>query len=1160
MDHRPSLSPNSWHLVGDPVDVVAGANTDITVDFRVHGPLPLYWRRYYNSARNTVAGALGWGHTHGYETTLTSDLDGLHYTDPFGNDVSFPPLQVGEDAGNAGLLLRRATATSYDLWQADQLVQEFEFSSSGTTARLRGLRQGDAQIRFHYSVIGLLQQIVDSVGRSIFVESDHNGRIVRLSLDDASTPGKRRVLMVYEYDVVGNLVSGRDPYNATFRFLWDQHNRMTSRTDRRGYSFHFTYDEEGRCVHSRGGDGLLEVSLEYQPALKTTFVRRGDGGQWTYLYDAAGTVTHISDPYGGVTSFTLNDTGRVTEQIDPNGNKLDLVYDDDTGALKGTSDWFGRFRPEGQEEFEDPYIDDYMPDTPFAWEFGSDWAFDSFRLPESTNSFRSHLPDFAVRTLETAPRPPSHSTPPADWHRQPSQSEPGYDEYDLFGNLIRHTDPAGARQRWLYDANGNVIRHTDREGSVWTSTYGSWNLLTSETDPLGHITQYGYTVSEKTSRLIDPSGTISDFGYDLKDRLIARTRHAVVKETLKYDLADNLIEQRSGRGETLFTIEVGSGNVPTLVHFADRETRGFKYDEHGRVLEAINDNGQIVRTFDQEWDSLVSDQRDGAGVTHRFKGFTHQETIAFDRFRTIVEEHEDDSLVVTDPTGGKHHLQCLGDGIFLRSFADGTTEVSQYDWEGRCRAKAAYSSGGYQAMWSRQYQYSPAGNLVRVKASDGSSVQYYYDAAHRLTLEVRGGREERLYAYDAAGNLLKAPGLDGVRVDENRLRTANDCEFIYNHRNHIAQQTGPTGTTSYEFNADDQLMRCRTPHGEWSAHYDALGRRVSKTWRGQTTTFHWDRERLIAEAFPDGRIRIYVYFHFDARVPFLFIEYGDIAADPRTGRRHYIFTDQIGCPVRITDDLHQEVWRATVEAYGRTKVDPTSRIAFHLRFPGHYFDEEIGLNYNRYRYYSPELGRYIQSDPIDIKGGTNVYAYTRCPLVQVDLDGHGCPLKPRNKKERKELKKQIKKAKKLAKKLEKAMQKAQTGRVFTDKKGNETPISHHLNTTLAVNVIRDSKGKYKTVVTTSGSPRAVPKKVQNMVKEATGEPIQKPERRAPGTVPKDADGNPVKGDNHAEQKGKRLGDQEGEGGGLVSTTPTRKACEHCQKKLGNLGVINERDE
>ena len=150
-------------------------------------------------------------------------------------------------------------------------------------------------------------------------------------------------------------------------------------------------------------------------------------------------------------------------------------------------------------------------------------------------------------------------------------------------------------------------------------------------------------------------------------------------------------------------------------------------------------------------------------------------------------------------------------------------------------------------------------------------------------------------------------------------------------------------------------------------------------------------------------------FHFDARVPFLFfIEYDNVDSDPETGRRYDIFTDQIGCPVRITNDLRQVVWRAMVEAYGRTTVDPNSRIAFHLRFPGHYFDEETGLHYNRYRYFSPELGRYIQSDPVDIKGGINIYAYTKCPLVEVDLDGRGCPLKPRSKKEREELKKKIK--------------------------------------------------------------------------------------------------------------------------------------------------------
>src|SRR5262249_30121443 len=136
-----------------------------------------------------------------------------------------------------------------------------------------------------------------------------------------------RALMIYEYDAAGNLIVARDLYNATLRFHWDQQNRMTRRTDRRGYSFHFAYDEQGRCVHSRGDDGLLEVFLDYQPDFKTTFVRRGNGGQWTYLYDAAGTVTQITDPYGGATRFMVDEKGRVTEEVDPNGNITRLLYD-----------------------------------------------------------------------------------------------------------------------------------------------------------------------------------------------------------------------------------------------------------------------------------------------------------------------------------------------------------------------------------------------------------------------------------------------------------------------------------------------------------------------------------------------------------------------------------------------------------------------------------------------------------------------------------------------------------------------------------------------------------------------------------------------------------------------------------------------------------------
>jgi len=46
-----------------------------------------------------------------------------------------------------------------------------------------------------------------------------------------------------------------------------------------------------------------------------------------------------------------------------------------------------------------------------------------------------------------------------------------------------------------------------------------------------------------------------------------------------------------------------------------------------------------------------------------------------------------------------------------------------------------------------------------------------------------------------------------------------------------------------------------------------------------------------------------------------------------------------------------------------------------IRFQGQYFDEETGLHYNRHRYYSPDVGRFISKDPIGLLGGHNVYVY-----------------------------------------------------------------------------------------------------------------------------------------------------------------------------------------
>ena len=57
-------------------------------------------------------------------------------------------------------------------------------------------------------------------------------------------------------------------------------------------------------------------------------------------------------------------------------------------------------------------------------------------------------------------------------------------------------------------------------------------------------------------------------------------------------------------------------------------------------------------------------------------------------------------------------------------------------------------------------------------------------------------------------------------------------------------------------------------------------------------------------------------------------------------------------------------------------------------FQGQYYDEEIKLAYNRFRYYDPELGRYISEDPIRFaSGATALHSYVEDSNTWTDTFG-----------------------------------------------------------------------------------------------------------------------------------------------------------------------------
>ena len=98
-------------------------------------------------------------------------------------------------------------------------------------------------------------------------------------------------------------------------------------------------------------------------------------------------------------------------------------------------------------------------------------------------------------------------------------------------------------------------------------------------------------------------------------------------------------------------------------------------------------------------------------------------------------------------------------------------------------------------------------------------------------------------------------------------------------------------------------------------------------------------------------------------------------------------------PRAISDSTNKVIWRWDSDPFGATAAneDPDGdgvKFTYNLRFPGQYYDRETGLHYNYFRDYSPSIGRYVQSDPIGLKGGVNTYTYVKgSPLDLSDPTG-----------------------------------------------------------------------------------------------------------------------------------------------------------------------------
>ena len=237
----------------------------------------------------------------------------------------------------------------------------------------------------------------------------------------------------------------------------------------------------------------------------------------------------------------------------------------------------------------------------------------------------------------------------------------------------------------------------------------------------------------------------------------------------------------------------------------------------------------------------------------------------------------------------------------------------------------------------------------------------YATTANRLET-VNDGSVTRTFTYDAAGNV----------TDDNR-GPDQDYDLTYDDRGRLTKLT---------------------KNGLTQTHYtlNGAGERVSKLQAGSTAHYHYDAGgALLAESDDLGNPTTeYIAL---AGLPLALVDH---AGGTATVLR--VHADHLGTPQSMTDDLGAVVWERHQRPFGETASE-TGTTSNDRRFPGQLFDAESGYHYNYFRDYDPSIGRYLQSDPIGLRGGLNTYAYAgNDPINFIDPNGltmqGGCAANP----------------------------------------------------------------------------------------------------------------------------------------------------------------------
>src|SRR6185312_14699771 len=499
---------------------------------------------------------------------------------------------------------------------------------------------------------------------------------------------------------------------------------------------------------------------------------------------------------------------------------------------------------------------------------------------------------------------------------------------------------------YVVDDAGNRIQSTDAAGHVVQMSYDALNRLTAKTypnDPTENITYTydeaaaGFGIGRLTS-VIDEAGTMA-YVYDARGNVVQETRVidlTTYVTTYAYDLADHVVQ-----------ITYPSGRIVSYTR-----------DAMGRITD-------------------VATQANSAAVP-----------VAVASAATYA------------PFGPLTSLS-YGNGL-------GLSVTYDQDYQPQSRLVT-----GTAVVQDLSYGVDADGNITGIAdlVAATRSQTFQYDALQRLTFA--GGLYGALaYGYDAVGNRTSQSG-STTNLAETYTYAANSNQLLsvangtatrslaYSPTGALASDSRNGTGLSFEYGEDDRPDQVANPVQVLAMYdHDFLGRRIMKDVTGTTKKVHKINKHPKKKTLPS----IITHFLYDRSDHVLaepdagtgatgneYIWLDDMLVGlVNAGTLYYVHSDHLGTPQKITDVTQAIAFDLVLRPFGEAEQQTFPSLT-NLRFPGQYFDAEDGLHQNWFRDYDPSTGRYVESDPIGLWGGINIYAYVGSrPVMFTDPKGLKC--------------------------------------------------------------------------------------------------------------------------------------------------------------------------